>query len=267
MVEEKEDFEPLKSTKSDDLRSADPFYDIDLRDLADPHSLCQYLRQFPMYKVIKSPPNTIDTAVCLKLSAMTYQMQLNGSFFLDSFSRKDFDHLMAMSLLSGSTSTTPSISLSEYDSDWIWTILSKAISCSNVERVSPADSAHLQWIGSSWHRHGILKNEQLPTSSKPDGLILVNYDDEKELSPSSISPEHGYTASDPVAYRVDFNRFPRSNQSAQSIASLSPLQSSTSIPDELEYHCILSPAMNRMSTAKIMSVLPMDSNMEYSLIE
>ena len=115
-----------------DVRSDGPLYDIDLRDLVEAHSLCKYLHRFPLYKAADSPPNAIDIAVCLKLSATTYQMQLNGQFFLDSFTRKDFDHLMTLSL---------SPEFTDYDYDWIWAMLSKAIAYSNT---SAADSTEVR---------------------------------------------------------------------------------------------------------------------------
>ena len=96
-----------------------------------------------------------DTTFCLGMSAAAYQMQLDGSFFLDSFSENDFAYFMELS-----KANMDSMSFNDYDHSWIWTILSKAISFSKGKGVIDSCSTHLQWIESTWNRHAILQNEK-----------------------------------------------------------------------------------------------------------
>ena len=260
--------ESMESIESLDLRTVDPFYSINLYDLVDAHSVCQYIRQFPKirekYIGISNDHNNrhdliTDNEVCSKLSVMIYQQQLNGSFFAQSFTKNDFEDLMNLTLKS-------SVNLWAYQHQWIWGILSKAIEYSNEpkkeKKVKSTNSepdtstapSTMSWILSSWQRHGILQHQIQRTSppqpvkrtnsyrrrkrNKPDGLVLVEHDEKTEsLSPSSPI-HHARRASNPMDYGVttlgapsDTNTMSRS----MDFNAFGPVRSPSSIMPMISY--------------------------------
>ena len=127
-----------------------------------PGIVSRYFLAFPQYKhcvadiSTDSKQDDSDTAVCTNIAHFVYTQQIVGQFFLDSFTKKDFEELLSFSLPNAYDHSSV---------EWIWRILSYSINFSlNVTK----SADEMEWISSSWTRHQIVSmaEDQCPQSTE-----------------------------------------------------------------------------------------------------
>jgi len=186
------------------------FLSIDLNDLTNPHQMSSYFASLPRYRRCftdrSDDTNPIDTKLCGAIAQFVYTNQIDGQFFLDSFTESDMKEML--SILSPSNPAA---------GEWIWKMLEGTIHLSKSSKLKSSKNSSLEWvnwINSSWTKHQIVattKSEYTPFD------IQSQLQSHGAAHPQSHSPSHH-----------QFHRRPHHSKRRSSLM-LSPLQSKTNL--------------------------------------